>query len=439
MTDTNLAKYRDLFIVNLRLLLEDIVQNVPDGKYVKLSAYKYIDAIDGKNANQTLDATKVSAIVQKVYTMLTLSSNFKLLEKQDNKIFQITQKKGKEEIVITIIPGINLDEAYSFYNKQQQQALWKYLENIFYCSTQLLYLVNPECVDKQILTMVDKYALSEKDANNIYADLKAKLPQSILNKYVNKEFDPFVGVGVTKKDYSVQDLMESTATIPKETGMSGLGGLTSMLGVDKMFDMSKLTEQLKNISKEDIDEATQNIKELLGNNVDSNTSDMINMMLHDITDELKKENLGEGNPISNIGKIAETVAQKVMPKIDPKKIDMSKIFNSTQNLAKNLADKQGNKIFGDKENPLAMLSNIMENQMKNMNGGKKPSNEDIKKQLDMMKKMGLDMSDSDMKKFQNMKFEDIMKTSENKETSNKQPKVTKVSKQIKNNKIQNNF
>ena len=110
--------------------------------------------------------------------------------------------------------------------------------------------------------------------------------------------------------------------------------------IDNKLNMEYLSKQLKNITKEQIEDSTKNIKSLLGD-VDENTSEMISLMLTDIKDELCKDNATSNdgsNPINNflkMAKIAESVAHKMIPKIDPKKVDMEKLLNSTKNIARN--------------------------------------------------------------------------------------------------------
>ena len=129
-----------------------------------------------------------------------------------------------------------------------------------------------------------------------------------------------------------------------------------MVGIDKMLNLGELTEQLKNMKKEDIDEATNSIKCLLGN--DDNTSNLVSDMLMNIQDELKKENISNGNPLDNIVKIAESVASKMKPKMDEDGVDMNKLWQSTQNLANQCANENGNSLFGNGNNPFDLKKSV---------------------------------------------------------------------------------
>ncbi len=113
------------------------------------------------------------------------------------------------------------------------------------------------------------------------------------------------------------------------------------------------------MKKEDIDEATNSIKSLLGNNVDDNTSNLISDMLTNIKDELQKEDMSSGNPLDSIVKIAESVASKIKPKIEEDGIDMTQLWNSTQTLANQCKDQNGNDLFGGNMNPFELVNQMM--------------------------------------------------------------------------------
>jgi hypothetical protein len=90
-------------------------------------------------------------------------------------------------------------------------------------------------------------------------------------------------------------------------------------------------------------------------------------MLSEITDELKSDKFSDGNPLDNIIKIAESVAKKVIPKMEKNKVDMGKILQSTQNLTSGLTDAEGKPVFNDKFNPLNMLTNMMQTKIDDSN------------------------------------------------------------------------
>lgn len=435
----NMETYHRFFISSLRLLLDDIVKTIPEGKSVRLSSSKLIDAIESNN----LDAGKISSIVKKVYTIL--GANLSLVEKHDEKIFYIKETKGDKTVIVTVIPGINIGEAYELYNSKMRETLWKYMDNIFYATVKLLELANPECLDVQVIKLMGNLSKKIK-IGEINEELQNKIPTSklIISKSSDskssdkEEFNPFIGVGKNNENLSVED-MAKVLELKDETEESGskLGGLGSIFGVDKLMNLDKLSEELKNIDKSQIDKATEDIKKLMGGNIDSNTSEMINMMLHDITDELKKDTLKKGNPIDNIVKIAETVAQRIAPKIDPKKINTDTIQNFTKNMA-GLGAGLGGKGGPDMMGFLQKTMERMENAKKEGKSMEEIGREQMQMSLSMFNNMGVKMTEEDMLKIKDMKPEDMAKVlqdkvvkksdSSSKEESNSEKKSKKKKK-----------
>lgn len=395
MESENLAKYHEFFVINLRILLHDIVSVVPETNKVKISANKLINALE----TSTLDSTNISGIVKKIY--ITVSANLKLLTDHNNQLFNIKEKRGDKNVIITLIPGINISEAYEYIPLDKRSEFWTVFENIFYSSVKLLEIANPEYVNDNIRKVVDKIQKNVNVLNSI-KELRKRVPDtSLLPK---EEFNPFVGVGQNNQEYSVNDIMSGPkdVSLNGENSNFGISSVASMMGVgvglDKMLDLNKIAQELKNIDKKEIDNATANIMKLMGANVDSNASEMITMMLQDITSELKKDDLSKGNPLENIFKIADTVAQRIAPKIDPSKIDQKTMLSSTMNLAKNMSDSQGNKIFGNFES----LANMMKSQLDMMDKNKTAnmSKEDqvkLSKDMskEMFKKMGMNFNEDE--------------------------------------------
>jgi len=326
----------------------------------------------------------VSGIIKKVYT--AVSTNCEYLNNKNCKLFQLkTLKENNKQVTLTIIPG--LDMIYSWYclNNQDREKLWYYLDNLFITSIKMINLVNE--------TNFDNKLLKELNYAKIKSDFVSVFPEQTVINVMNLDIDPFLGVGVNNNtEFGVENMLESTKDLVEYGSQTpGLGSMAKMLGVDKMLNMEELSKQLKNINKSEIDEATKNIKKLLGSNVDENTSEMIGTILNDITDHLKTEDISTGDPIQNIISIAEKVAKKAIPKIDKNKVDMNKIFESTKNLANTYTDANGNPVLsGNGNNPLAMLTSMMNNMQ--ANGNKMNEKDQMKFAQDMMKNLAKQMN-----------------------------------------------
>jgi hypothetical protein len=391
MQNENLAKYHEFFIINLRILLNDIVTNVPDGKSVKVSAIKLIETIETRK----LDPVKVGNIVRKIYTIST--ANLGLLVAHDMKLFQIKEKKDGRNVIITMIPGINIGEAYEYFNDNSD--FWKCIENIFYASVKLLDCINSDYMNDEIKSITDKIEKTV-NINNTIVELRKKVPDTQL--VTKEDFNPFIGVGETTNNYSVNDMLSGPKTLNQNdkssSGMGGIGSIASMMGDDKMLNLDKLTDELKNIDKKQIDDATVQIKNMMGGNVDENTSEMLNLALQSVTEQLKKTDLSSGNPLENIFKIADTVAQQIAPKIDKTKIDKNTVMNSMKELGKNMPG--GNNIFGNFD----MFTNMMKSQMDIVKDGKAKNKsqeqiteEQMKFSLSALKNMGNSVNENEFK------------------------------------------
>ena len=111
--------------------------------------------------------------------------------------------------------------------------------------------------------------------------------------------------------------------------LGNLQNLGDIKNLEKLIDMKKFSEDIKNINNDEIAEATGNIKKLLGKNADEKTSNLLSDMLDSITNELQGNNISEGDPISNIMKVAETVANKMKPRIESENINLQNVVQSS--------------------------------------------------------------------------------------------------------------
>jgi hypothetical protein len=413
-----MKKSYDLFMACIALILNLIDTNITDEtRQVKKNTNKFLEALLDKK----FEAEDMGNIIKKVFTVI--ANNLIYLKDKNSKLFQLREVKNEKQLKVTILPGIDLDEAHTLLQPAAIQLLWKYIRGLYIASSQLILLVNKSGVDDQTIKLTGEIT-ANFNRTELFTAFHTIYPESTL---IQKEvFDPFIGVG-NNDNFSIDDILTAPQLPSEGGGIGGIGDMTSMLGIDKMFDLGDLSNQLKNLNQQDINDATENIKKLLGNNVDVATSDMITMMLQDITQELKSDDLSNGgNPINNIIKIAQSVAEKMMPKIDTKKIDITKMWNSTQNLAKNYVDKKGNKIFQNNNNPLSMLNNLVESHIKNSSqttpsqSSKPTKDETMKEYEDIFKKMGL--TNADMTKIKNMDPNVLLKGFE---ANNKSTKTNK--------------
>jgi hypothetical protein len=95
--------------------------------------------------------------------------------------------------------------------------------------------------------------------------------------------------------------------------------------------------------------------------MDEKTSSMLKEMIEYITNELKSVDMKGPNAMENLMKVAQTVSEKVVPKLKESGLDFNKIMASAQKMASKCVDKDGKPIFGDMQNgnPMEMITKMM--------------------------------------------------------------------------------
>lgn len=328
---------------------------------------RYVPNSGSQEILQIYDKLDTAKVIFRLYHLL--NSNIEKVKNKDETLFNTT---------FIMLPNIDLSVHWSKLIKGQKDKLWLYL-NILYVETDIL--VNSK-QDPQQTTVKD--VKDNKEVN----DTKEEGP--VVKK---DDFDPFVGVGSNNEEFGVEQMYSSVPSLEddKPSGV-GIEAIMNLTGFDKMINMNDLTSQLKNMSKEDIDNATNSIKSYLGPNVDSKTTDLISDMLMSVSEELKNNNgLTNGaNPITTIKNIAETVASKMRPNIEKNNIDVTQLLNATQAFGNNLKDKNGNPMFGSGNvNPFALLTQIAGG----MNSGtitEQQQQQYMNQCNDMLQNMGID-------------------------------------------------
>lgn len=215
---------------------------------------------------------------------------------------------------------------------------------------------------------------------NISSEMIVKsdlISQNIKNS--NIEFNPYVGLDGGNLD---MESIKNTANIKikeddKNTNSNGfnLGGLgqsaiLNMLGGNKMNELKEMTNKLKNMTDEDINEVNKSIKDLFGEKGDS-----IAELVTDVSKEFKNINLDDGDLMSNFSKIADSVSKKISPKIESGELDPKNILNSTKGVFEKIIPKEN----------MDMINNLM--------NGEKLDMSTVKNMMGMLNKSGEDMPD----------------------------------------------
>lgn len=329
-----MEQYYNDFVKNLRSFIIEL-----DTCYSTSGTKKFVLALDKLN---------MAMVIARYNKISTKYKSY--LDSKNESLFT--------DVNFNVFPGINLAEIWCNLTQSQKDKMWLYLQVLQISSSFIIKLSNTEPA-----------TVENKQDESAGVSVTASAFEPVVRAI---DFNPYVGInaddGVEQKpvnDFSMDDIMSGPKVLPGEQASSATGGLTSMLGIGNMLNMDELAKELKNINTDEIEQATNNIKKLLGKNVDQNTSDMLTDMLTDITDELKRSPDTDqvGNPIEKIVKIAETVAERMVPKMKNKNVDVTKLWKSTQQLATQCGDGKGAPSINGM-NPLSMLNNIMEKQMK---------------------------------------------------------------------------
>jgi len=308
-----------------------------------------------------LDVASISKIIAR-FNIIT-NKYKKLIDNRDENLFINSD--------FNPIPELNFSSFWNDLLFEQKDRIWIYLQLLTIASNFIMNIVNIKQTQVNDVTTPLKNNKEDKEEDK-KDDKKEK-------KKIN--FNPYEGIGVQTENLSMDLIMSGPKELPSnEPKSNGLNSLSSMLNLGKMFDMTSLANELKNIDVSQIEQATNNIKDLLGDSLDKETSEMITDMVSGITDELKKvpDSDASGNPLEKLFKIAESVAGKIGPKMKDKNIDIKKLWNSAQNLTNKFGDASNN--------PMSLLNNIMSQTMKMQDNFQGKTNEEC---IRMMESSGL--------------------------------------------------
>lgn len=386
--ESNILYLHDNFVVSLLLLLNKLSEK---GKTsVVENSKKMTEAILKKE----LDVDKKGLIIKKVNTIL--NQNFELLLNRDAALFSLRELKNDKSVKITLIPAIDIGNSWDIFDDIEKNELWTLIDSLYINSVYIFSIIQEiKTIPNNLIEYITNFKKINTD-KSFYDKFFVTYPEQ--NIIIKSSFNPYEGIGTNDNlNYGINDILSGPKLLPDQIE-PGIGGVIKLIGIDKMIDIKQLTEQLKNISKEDMETASKQLKSYLGD-VDDETSNMIDMMINNISTELKNENnLKDGNINETCVKIAEVVANNITPHISNNSINMEKLWSQTKNVTTKLKDKNGKPLFNEKSNPFTLMTNILESQMKNNNNNNK-TNEPNKKQMSqeeimkecnkMMQNMGL--------------------------------------------------
>lgn len=285
-------------------------------------------------------------IIKKIYRVLTQYLT-KLHPVPDKELFSL---KNDEGATVTIIPGIDMQIVTKIMSDEEMEKLWDHMYMMYISSVVMITEINKHKRNGTVWEVLPK--------------MRERVIKSGMFSQDSKLFNPFIGIMPetqhdSKTEYDVTTMFESVDKFDTPSGPS-LNDMLNMPGMDKMFNVDQLSDQLRNVKPEEIEDATKNITKLLGAEDDPDVKEVCSTLVDGIVEEFKN---GEGG-IQGMAKIAETVSNKVGKNIDKKKMQktanqLNMFLKDSEKNLKNMKDGNGNpigeQIMDTLKGPLAEL------------------------------------------------------------------------------------
>jgi len=242
---------------------------------------------------------------------------------------------------LMILPGVDLYFFWKKLSNKQKEKIWTKLRLIYISSYNLVN--SPD---------------QQREQSNI------------AEKKTTKQFNPYEGIGrKTNKIFGIDEIYSGPDELP------GQKKSKSMFDINKILKLDGIKDHFKNMSKEDIDDATSTITQLMGKNISSGATNLISDLIHSIKDEIaSSDNL-------DIMDLAKKLTEKIGPKLKNNKKNIDELLKSAQNMTQN--------IMGNKN--ISMDFSTIQNIMGNLMGNKKfnMSKQDFQECNRMMSNMGM--------------------------------------------------
>lgn len=232
-----------------------------------LSYYKS----DGDN-NKKFDESK---IIKKIYR--TLRDNMELLLNNNDDLFNI--KDSTTNKLITIIPGVDVGLVYSKLSDRSKTELWKSFYLLYISTVNMVHTVNTVKGERKI--KIDECT----------TELKKRLAEKGMNVR-GMLFNPFIGIegsdefGIT--ELYTQGPMENKSD---NGGTAGIENIAKLVGFDIEKVTQNLSDQLKDITDEQIGEVTEKIKGIMGAEGDDEVSDVCGSLIKGVLSDIKSNGM----------------------------------------------------------------------------------------------------------------------------------------------------
>lgn len=300
------------------------------------SSQKFIDNM--KDSEVNFDYTR---FIKKAFSTLRTEEHCTYIREKNAAIFDIRDTENK---IVTILPGIDIKVGYRYLGEPESINFWQYMYLFVSSVFNLIKSSNEEKFTKHPHLSETLTSLEEEMAKT-----------GIM--FNNQIFNPFIGVGNDRTDYSVNDMFTG-GPLPNKQNVT-IDSVLSMLGVDKMFDEKKLNEELKNIGEDQINEATDRIVSMLGASNNQEVKEVCNVLIKDIVQNFKEN--GIGNVSDTLKRVAENAKKNIEINKMKKTAESMKFFMAnSQEKMKDMKDSNGNpvgqQILNSMSVPMSMMN-----------------------------------------------------------------------------------
>jgi hypothetical protein len=322
---------------------------------LRIACHKILEGFNTKEKNSNFDQAKV---IKKIYK--TLVQNIDLIigtENKDKNVFRdgklketsyipdsnIFRIKNNENQIVTIIPGLDINLVYNFFDDNELELLWNHFYIIFVSSVKMITKINQYQKTGKLWDLLPIF----EERITLY-NIKTGSDKYLFNPYVGFESDGNIDV---ESMYANNNINKSDITMNPEN-------LLGTLGIEKLIDMKEVNEQIKNLDDEDIKDTTRNITKMLGAEQDSDINDICETLVSGIVDDLQK------NGLKNMFETAQNVKNLLGNKLDSNKmkktgLQLSSFMENAKSEFENMKDEKGNPIgkdiFKTLEGPLNMM------------------------------------------------------------------------------------
>lgn len=309
----------------LELLQKSSQRQDLNDKYVDryiVSSQKLINNL--KELDPNFDYTR---FVKKAFNVLRQSDSCALLKEKNPNLFNLRDENNKK---ITILPGIDLSVGYKTLTPDELTYFWQYMFLFSSSIFNMIKMSNPEKFSKY----------HEVEETNQYINNVLTKTGVLFN---DKIFNPFIGLGEKDGSYELNDMF-TQGELPKQQNIS-IESVLSMMGVDKMFDETKLNDELKKLNESQMKETSDGILKLMGAQNNPEVKEVCDFLVRDIVSQLKEGGFSLNTMSDTMFKVAENAKNNIdMNKMKKTISSMQNFMENSQEKLKNMKDENGNPI-----------------------------------------------------------------------------------------------